>query len=358
MGRFYRYNGVMGMFSTSCKWVARAAAVAIGTVVAPFVMAQDGTTAYQFLDVTPSSHVYALGGHNITLIDDDINLVEQNPALLGAEFDKQAGINYMRYIGGTNFMGVRYGQGIGTRGSIAGGIQHYGYGSFIGADATGVKTGTFNASDLCFSVTYSHDVTDRLRGGATLKYIHSSYADYNSGAIAVDLGLSYFNEEKDLSLGLVVKNLGGQVKKFNETKDKVPWDIQIGITKGLGNTPFRLSLTAYNLHRWKLPYYVPEDANNTSSDLIKKENVGSNLLRHFVFGVDVNPSERFYISLGYNDQTRTYMSTYKRNFLSGFSVGGGLRVKALGFGAAFAQPHSGATTFMFNLTASIGEFLK
>ena len=43
--------------------------------------AQDGTTAYQFLNVPVSSHVYALGGHNLTIIDDDINLVEQNPAL-------------------------------------------------------------------------------------------------------------------------------------------------------------------------------------------------------------------------------------------------------------------------------------
>ncbi len=348
----------MGMFSTSRKWAARAAAVALWVAVAPWLRAQDGTTAYQFLEVTPSSHVYALGGHNITLIDDDINLVEQNPALLGAEFDHQAGVNYMRYVGGTNFMGVRYGQGIGAHGSIAGGLQHYGYGSITSADASGVITGSFNASDLCFSVTYSHDVTDRLRGGVTLKYIHSSYAEYSAGAIAVDLGLSYFNEEKDLSLAIVGKNLGGQVKKFNEKKDKVPWDIQLGITKGLGNTPFRLSLTVYNLHRWKLPYYVPKDANDVTSDLIKKENFGSNLLRHLVFGLDFNPSERFYLSLGYNYKTRTDMSTYKRSFLSGFSVGGGLRVKGLGFGAAFAQPHSGATTFMLNITASIGEFLK
>ena len=81
-------------------------------VVAFAAVAQDGTTAYQFLNVPVSSHVYALGGHNISVIDDDINLVEQNPALLGKEFDHQVGLNYMRYIGGTNFMGARYGQGM------------------------------------------------------------------------------------------------------------------------------------------------------------------------------------------------------------------------------------------------------
>ena len=49
------------------------------------------TTAYNFLSVPASSHVYGLGGHNLTIIDDDINLVEQNPALLGPEFDHQVG---------------------------------------------------------------------------------------------------------------------------------------------------------------------------------------------------------------------------------------------------------------------------
>ncbi len=77
--------------------------------VALVAMADDGpkTTAYNFLSVPSSTHVYGLGGHNLTIIDDDINLVEQNPALLGPEYDHQVGINYMRYIGETNFAGLR-----------------------------------------------------------------------------------------------------------------------------------------------------------------------------------------------------------------------------------------------------------
>ena len=51
------------------------------------------------------------------------------------------------------------------------------------------------------------------------------------------------------------------------------------------------------------------------------------------------------------------MSTYSRNLLSGFSLAAGLNVKKFGFGVAFAQPHTGATTFMFNLTANINEFI-
>ena len=330
----------------------------VSLLAAREAVAQDGTTAYQFLDVPVSSHVYALGGHNISIIDDDINLVEQNPSLLGKEFDHQVGLNYMRYIGGTNFMGARYGQGIGEHGAFGAAIQYFGYGKMDATDVSGAVTGSFNASDLAFTLTYSHDISDRLRGGINLKYVHSSYETYSAGAIAVDLGVNYYNPDNELSLSVVAKNLGGQVKKFNDQRDKLPWDLQIGVTKGLGSTPFRLSVTAYNLTKWKLPYYEPSDKNNTSSDLVKKDKFASNLFRHLVFGVEYLPTSNIYIAAGYNYKTRTDMSTYKRNFLSGFSIGGGMKVKAFGFGVAFAQPHTGATTFMFNLTTSIGELMK
>lgn len=330
--------------------------IALAALVA--ARADSGTTAYDFLKVTPSSHVYGLGGHNITIIDDDINLVEQNPALLGPEFDHQVGLNYMKYIGPTNFMGARYGQGIDEHSAFAAGIQYYGYGNLDGYDETGTPTGTFSASDISFSLTYSHDIAANLRGGITLKYLYSKYDEYTAGAIAADLGINYYNPDNDLSLSAVVSNLGGQVKKFNDKKDNLPWDVQLGYSQLLGSSPFRLSITAWNLRKWHLPYYEPADKNNASSDLVKKDKFGSNLLRHLVFGLEFLPQDNMYIGLGYNYKVRTDMSTYNRNFLSGLSIGAGLKVKSFGFGVALAQPHTGATTFMFNLTTSIGELLK
>ena len=328
--------------------------------VALTVQADDGTstTAYNYLSVPVSTHVYGLGGHNITIIDDDINLVEQNPALLGSEFDHQVGINYMRYIGDTYHAGVRYGQGVSKNGSMAVGIQYFGYGDIEGATADGIRTGKFTASDASFSLSYSHDVTKNLRGGITVKYLYSKYEEYTAGAVAADLGLSYYDPYHEFSASLVAKNLGGQVKKFNEFKDNLPWDIQVGVSKMLGKAPVRLHFTAYELARWKSPYYKIEDVNNPNSDLIKEDSFGSNLLRHLVFGVEVLPTNNLYLGVGYNYRMRTDMATYKRDFMSGMSVCGGLKVKAFGIGAAFARPHTGATTMMFNLTATIKELLR
>ena len=320
--------------------------------------ADDGTTAYEFLSVSPSSRVYGLGGHNLTIIDDDINLVEQNPALLGPEFSRQVGVSYMRYLGNSNFMSASFGNGVNERSAWGVRVQYFGYGKMTEADAAGTVTGTFSPSDVAVSGFYSHDITENLRGGIALKMISSNYADFSAFAICTDLGINYFNPEDDLSLSLVLKNLGGQVKKFNDNYNSLPWDIQLGLSKTLSTMPLRFSVTATNLRCWKMPYMEREDNNSTTSTLVEKESFMSNLFRHLTLAVELLPSDKFYIGLGYDYRTRTDMATYSRNFISGFSLAAGLKTNSLGFGLAFAQPHVGGTSFMFNMTISLAELMK
>ena len=319
------------------------------------VASGDGSTAYNFLNISTSSHIYGLGGVNISLIDDDINVTDQNPALLGPEVEKQLGISYMRYIGESNFAGVKYGMAAGERSAWAVSVQYFDYGKMTSADVSGNITGTFSVKDICFGGTYSHDITDRLRGGISIKGIYSAYDEYSAFAVASDLGLNYFDPEKDLSLSFVVANLGGQVKRFNESYDRLPVDLRLGLTKMLANVPLRLSVTAWNLTRWNLPYYEVGDG-SAGTEEKKKDSFGSNLMRHLVFAAEFVPSDKFYVGVGYNYKTRTDMSTYSRSFLSGFSLSAGLNVRRFGLGVAFAQPHSGATTLMFSITTSLAEF--
>lgn len=66
----------------------------------PFALpaaAQTGRSAYDFLNIPTSSHVFGLGGTNIALIDDDVSLAGQNPALIGPEIDRQLAFSYMHY---------------------------------------------------------------------------------------------------------------------------------------------------------------------------------------------------------------------------------------------------------------------
>lgn len=319
--------------------------------------AQDGSSAYSFLNVTGSSRIYGLGGVNITLVDDDIFSADQNPSLLGQEMSGQIGLDYMRYVGGSNFAGLRYAQAIGPHGTLAGGIHYFGYGSMKETDASGNVVGSFSPKDVSFDVAYSHDITDRLRGGIDVKLLYSGYAEYTAFAVATDLGINYYDPERDLSLSAVIANLGGQLKRFNESYDRLPIDVRLGWSQTFGNFPLRFSVTAWNLTKWHLPYYETGDGTDLTTDFVRKDKFMSNLFRHLVFGVDLVSNPNWYLGLGYNYKTRTDMSTYSRSFLSGFSLAGGLKVKSFGIGLAFAQPHTGATTFMVNLSMDIRSLL-
>lgn len=316
---------------------------------------QDGEASYSFLNIPSSTLAYGLGGINISNIDDDINAADRNPGLLGAEIDMQLGVNYMHYIGGSNFAGARFGMAAGSHGAWAAGIQYFGYGAIKGTDVNGVLTGDFSPKDLAISGTYAHDITDRWRGGATIKLLYSTYDAYTAFAIATDLGVNYYDPERDFSFSAMIANLGGQVKRFNERYDRLPIDVRLGVSKSFGSLPIVFSITAWNLTKWKLPYWHTGDGTTDSKPELK-DSFGSNLFRHLIFGAEFTPSSNFRIGLGYNYKTRTDMSTYKRSFLSGFSASLGFKVRNFGLGLAMSQPHSGATTVMLNISTNLHEF--
>ena len=315
--------------------------------------AQGGSTAYDFLGIPSSSLIFGMGGANVSTLHSDLDLAPQNPALIGPENDKELKVDYMHYYGSSNFAGVRYGMAAGERGAWAAGLRYLHYGNFQGYDENGTATGTFSAQDLVIEGTYSHDFTYRLRGGINVKMIYSSYEQYTAFAMAADLGLCYYDEVHEVSLGLALKNMGGQLKRFEERYNRLPFDVEIGLTKGFKET-FYLSITAWHLTKWRLPYYVHEAGSETE---MTEPGFFRNLFRHLVFGVEYSPSDKFYLTLGYNYKTASDMASYQRNFFSGFSLGAGFKVKAFSVGAGFAMPHKGASSILLNLGLDITELL-
>lgn len=329
-------------------------AAAVLTTFASF--GQTGRSAYDFLTVPTSSHVFGLGGTNITVIDDDVTLAEQNPALIGPEVEKQLAVSYMRYLGSANFAGARYGQGAGEHSAWSAAIRYLNYGEMQGFESDGTPTGSFTPSDFVFEGTYSHDFTSRLRGGINMKMIYSSYEQYSAFAMAADVGLNYYDDIHDMSLSVVFKNMGGQLKRFDRNYDRLPFDIQLGWMQALGSSPFSLSITAFNLTRWKLHYYEHTEDDGVK-ELTVKDSFAKNFFRHFIFGLQYQPSERLYVDLAYNYKVRSDMSTYQRNFFSGFSLGFGLKTRTFSVGAAYAMPHKGGSSLLINLGLQISELL-
>lgn len=335
------------------KTLIRRGASLLGALsVCVAALAQEGSSAYSFMRIPVSSQAFALGGVNISSINPDLSLVDQNPALLGPEIEAQMGLAYMHYLGSSNFASARYGMGINEHSGWSAGIRFLSYGAIDGYDEMGTPTGQFHPQDLVIDGIYSHDINERWRGGITMKFVYSHYDRYEAVALATDLGVNYYDPENDFSFSAVLKNLGGQVKRFQDHYDRLPFDIQLGITKGLGKSPFQLSVTAQHLTKWKLPYYQHKDEMGVQQQEVKDKFI-SNFFRHLVFGIQFTPSEHFYAALAYNYKTRTDMAVYQRNFLSGFSAGLGFKVRAMGFGVAYAMPHKQASSIMVNFSLNI-----
>lgn len=332
-------------------------AVAAATIAAAGVAAhaQEGESAYSFLEIPASAQSFGMGGAAIALVDDDVMLSTHNPALLGPEIGAQAGLSYMHWLGSANFAGARFGHSAGERGAWAVGIRYLGYGSMTGYEPDGTVSGTFTPQDVVGEGTYAHDFNDYLRGGINLKMAYSSYEQYTAWALAVDLGLNWYNPDNDLSLALVLRNMGGQVKRFDTEYNRLPFDVELGYMQGLGSSPFSLAITAWHLNRWKLKAFHHKEGDE--KDMTGRTGFFNDLFRHLVIGLQYRPTDRFYLSLGYDYKMRTDMATYQRNFLSGFSAGLGLRVRGFDLGVAYAQPHKSASSVMLNLGISLSELM-
>lgn len=59
--------------------------------ISTLTYAQESQTGYNYLRLPVSAHAAALGGENITIIEDDASLTFSNPALAASVSDKTIG---------------------------------------------------------------------------------------------------------------------------------------------------------------------------------------------------------------------------------------------------------------------------
>ena len=305
--------------------------------------AQSASTAFQFLQLPVSSHAAALGGDNISIIDDDAELSYHNPALLANVSTRMLSLNYMNYLQRTNTMGVGYTMDVGERSMLGLRAQYLDFGTMKETDIGGNIVGEFSAKDMALMTTYSFAFTDRLAGGVTGKFIYSNYEQVYSLALGVDLGLNYYNPDNMFSASIVARNLGGQVKTFDGTQEALPFNLLVGFSKELSHAPIRLSLTLTELTKWQA-----QDFYNSSDDSWKEI-----LLKHFIIGADIFPTPSTYLSVGYNFLLRSELKNSARRSLEGFSIGGGLQVNRMKVGISYGKYHIAASSLMMDFAIQL-----
>ena len=302
--------------------------------------AQEGSFSQTVLRLPASSHVAALGGENISLTEDTPWAGMSNPALLSGVSNLSLGLNFMTYAGGSTYAGAEFVKAFGERHTGAAFAQMLSYGEMSETDASGHELGSFSPKDIVFGVGYSYLLSDRWAGGANLKGIYSKYADFSAFALAVDLGINYLDEENDLSISATMMNIGAPLKTFDDRTERLPYNLQVGFSKGMAHLPVRFSVTLTDLTRWRTKdYFHPAD---------EKLSFGKKALNHFVVGLDVEPTDYLYVGVGYNFRRAYELKAAGSSHWAGITAGAGLRLSRFKLGLSYAKYHLSCSSLMCN----------
>lgn len=308
--------------------------IIILTIMAIAARAQDSRTGYNFLKLPVSAHAAALGGDNISIIEDDESMIFNNPALLSSVSDKTINLNYMNYMSGANTANAAFNRIIKERASVAASAQFIDYGKMKEVDENNVQTGEFSAKDISIAGYFSYMLTDRIAGGITAKFVTSYIGDYNSIAMGVDLGLNYYDPDKEWSVSLVAKNLGGQMKAYDDQYDRMPIDVQLGASKRFAHMPFRISATLVDLNHLDYKF-----------------------INHLVAGADIIISPTIWVGIGYNFRRANEMKITETDGSSshgaGLSFGTGINLERFKLNLAYGKYHVSSSSILINLAYSL-----
>jgi hypothetical protein len=317
-----------------------------------------GDNVYEFLNLTHSGLVASLGGTNVSLQGNNLNLAYHNPALLNSGMNNSLALNYVNYFAGINYGLAMYSRSYPGTGNFALGLTYLNYGSFTETDASGIITGDFTAAEYAFSMIYSREIDSLFTVGVNFKPVLSHLEKYTSFGFAFDLGASWHTKSNLFSAGMVIKNAGYQVTTYaGEPHEKLPFEIQAGISQRLAHAPFRFSLTLRHLEKFDLTYQYNDTVsagNNTklSSDFME------NIMRHVILGVELIPHKNFYFSVGYNYQRRRELQVDSKVSTVGFSWGFGINTSMMNIEFGRATYHLAGSSSSISLILRPDLFYK
>lgn len=318
-----------------------------------------GQSVYKFLNLVQSPRQAALGGKIITFYDKDVNQAQFNPASINEEMDNKLSLNFGNYYGevkyGTMAYAYTFDRHIQT---FYAGATYINYGNFDGYNNVGNPTNTFTGQEAALSFGYGLNIPNSdFYVGANAKLITSSLESYSSYGGAVDLGVIYKDEDKNINYAFVVRNLGTQFKTYAGQKESLPTEINLGISQEVENIPIRWHLTFENLQQWKVAFENPNRAVTTIEGDSEPEKVSflNNVLRHTLLGVELFPKKSFNLRLGYNFRRAEELSILEQRNFSGFCVGFGLKVNNIKFDYSYSRYTLAANTSMFGLTINFAE---
>jgi hypothetical protein len=274
---------------------------------------------------------------------------------------RQLAFSGVSFFDKIKFGDVAYAFNVQGAGTFMTAMHYANYGEFIESNIAGEQMGTFRAADYALILGYAHQLNRRFSIGSNLKVIYSDYYLYHSFGLAADIGCTYFDSLNNVTVSLVGKNMGAQLKSYvSGNNEPLPIEVQAAVSKRLEHVPFRINVTARHLEKFDITYIDPADPDNydpiTGEQNIQEISFGEKLARHFIIGGEFLFSQNFHARVAYNFQRRKEMLVDTHKGTVGFSWGFGLRISKFHISYGRAAYHVDGGSSHFSLTTNLAEF--
>jgi len=319
-----------------------------------------GVNAFSFVDVAFSARTEAMGGSAISIMDNDVTLVQSTPSLLNSAMDNELAFLFIDYFSDVNVLGFSYAKQLKKIGTLSISLKAINYGDFEHNDAAGNNVGSFSAHDQVITLGFGKPLNEKITLGINVNLLNSQLETYTSFAIASNVSASYYNSEKKFTSTLLFKNIGRQLISYADEKESLPFDVQLGLSKELKHLPFRYSLTLHHLNQFdiKSPYKLISQTNIETGELeIKEESIAKTALRHLIIGGELNPFRKsLFLRGGFNFQRRFDVSLSTFPSLVGFSWGVGFKVLKFRLDYSSASYHLSGSPNNFSIATNLSTF--
>ncbi|MEX0602107.1 MAG: PorV/PorQ family protein, partial [Bacteroidota bacterium] len=238
---------------------------------------------YDFLRLDFGARPSALYGSFVSMTDDP-NMVFYNPASLPTLTRTFASAGFLKHLLDIHAGSLSFGYAIPDVGTLGLGVAFVDYGSFEHTDASMNILGTLGGQDLALVGGMGVFLDEFTSVGMSLKFIYSSLAGYRSTAAAADIGVLYVIPSENITIGASVRNLGTQISAYIDTREPLPLDVTVGITKRPEHLPVFLNLNFHKL-------------NESQGSLLDRFSA-------FTFGAEFLMSESLRLRLGYSNEKR------------------------------------------------------
>lgn len=301
------------------------------------MQAQDkvATTASPFLSITSGARASAMGGAYVAIANDGSSMF-WNPAGMAQLPSNTVTFSNMNWFLDSQIQDASVIINGGDAGNFALSVRSLNYGE-IEVTTIEIPEGTgevFSPTDLAVAVSYSRFITDQFSIGANTKFVQQKIWNESATGFAVDLGVLYKSNFKNLRIGMSILNFGTDMQMSGDDLRQA-----IDIDESINGNNERLE-GYLGVDSWPMPLLFRV---GVAIDALDIENHKIEMAVDAKHPSDNSESVDIGIEYGFNDLV-FFRGGYRSLFSSqtedqGITAGFGLKYDFAGVGANFGASY-------------------